>query len=511
MEIETKNIPTSISHDFSFDSSFIMDCVANEEYGDATLYLTLFKDIFRFDHNISEWYIWRENYWQLDKTGIHRYAMQNVINLYRSETGRQAELRLEAIEHKDKDAEKLHYSNYTALIKRIKDLQKHTRIKNVLEFAKSFRKGDSLDLTGDEWDLDPMIIGCKNCTISLVLGSERPGTQIDYIKKVVPTEYQGMSFPAPAWEQFISEIFSGDVSLTGYIQRLLGYAMTGHSFENITPILWGQGRNGKSTLLETLYFVLGELAGPIESEMLLKQRFAKNSGGPTSDIMALRGKRLVWANETDEGRRLSVGKLKWLTGGDTLTGRQPHAKRQISFKPSHTLFLLTNHKPSAPASDYALWKRIHLIPFNLSFVDNPKLENEKKADKELGKKLRAEAPGILAWLVKGCLSWQKEGLNPPQIVMDTTEAYRLEEDILGAYISDNCWLPEDVPGIAKESLKASLFYKNYEQWCHENGFRPFSSVIFGREMAKRFVKEKKEKSNYYLGVRLRVKYEEKTT
>jgi len=132
--------------------------------------------------------------------------------------------------------------------------------------------------------------------------------------------------------------------------------------------------------------------------------------------MALKGKRIVWASETGEGRHLNIGKVKWLTGEDTITARAPFAKRQITFSPTHTLFLLTNHKPHITADDYAIWQRVHLVPFNLSFIDEPKTEYERKRDPDLSKKLKEEASGILAWLVRGCLSWRIEGLNPPRIV-----------------------------------------------------------------------------------------------
>jgi putative DNA primase/helicase len=266
--------------------------------------------------------------------------------------------------------------------------------------------------------------------------------------------------------------------------------------EHIFPIFHGAGRNGKGTLLEVMAHVLGPYAGPTEAELILKQKMTRQSGGPTSDIIYLRGRRLIWISETDEGRRLNAGKVKWLSGGDTLTGRGNYDKRQISFRPSHKLILLTNHRPHADASDYALFQRLHLIPFNLSFVDEPQKKNERKSDKNLLEKLKAEASGILAWLVRGCLAWQKEGLNPPEAVRTATKTYQEEEDLIGQFISEKCTLGPCL------QVQAGTLYAAYQEWSAENGLKPIFSVKFGREMRNRF-DSYKDRNTFYTGVDLR--------
>jgi putative DNA primase/helicase len=195
--------------------------------------------------------------------------------------------------------------------------------------------------------------------------------------------------------------------------------------------------------------------------------------------MALREKRLVWASESEEGRKFNVGKLKWLTGGDTLTGRAPYGRKQITFKPTHKLFLLTNYKPQAPANDYALWARLHLIPFTLAFIDEPQKENERKADPNLLEKLKQEAPGILAWLVRGCMAWQQEGLKPPESVQAATRQYQQDEDIIGQFIIERC-----ITGTGKQ-VKGGDLYEAYKTWCDERGLEANKST-FGKEIKKRF-------------------------
>ena len=214
--------------------------------------------------------------------------------------------------------------------------------------------------------------------------------------------------------------------------------------------------------------------------------------------MALRGKRLVWSSEIEEGRRLNTGKLKWLTGGDTLTGRAPFGKRQVTFQPMHTLFLLTNHRPQAPANDYALWARLHLIPFTQAFVEHPvKGQNEFKADPNLLDKLKSEAPGILAWLVRGCLEWQRQGLNPPEAVKSATANYRKDEDLIGQFISEGC------VAMPHARVKAGELLEAYVKWCDEGGLKPLSRNKFANQMLDRFDRDDSGRFRIYMGIGLK--------
>ena len=364
------------------------------------------------------------------------------------------------------------------LLDRIRRLQTLSRKKNVLELAKVGTKG--LGITGQEWDLDPWIFACLNGILELKTGTFRPGKQQDFIQTVAPTEWKGLHEPAPTWENFQLAITDGDLDLIDFKQRLYGYCLTGETTHHIVPILEGPGRNGKGTEIETLKAVMGPYSGAVEAELILKQKFAKHSGGPTSDIMNLRGKRLVWVSETDEGRRLNAGKLKWLCGGDTLTGRGVYEKRQVDFRPTHKLLILTNHLPKADASDYALWARLIRIPYKISFVDDPSGPNERKADPALPGKIRSEAPGILAWMVRGCLAWQEKGLSPPETVKEATLKYREAEDILSQFVSERCVIGDQY------QVKAGHLFKEYQKWSEEMGLPSISGTKFGTEMKRRF-------------------------
>ena len=223
-----------------------------------------------------------------------------------------------------------------ALLKRIKNLQTLRRKKAVVQLAKI---GDgSLGISGEEWDRNHWALPVSNGVIDLKNGDFRSGVPADFFKSFAPTEWAGLNTPCSRWEKFLQEIFDEDAKLISFMHRLLGYSVTGLTVEHILLMLYGIGRNGKSTLIEIIGHVLGKISGQGDPELILKGSFNRISGAPPSDIMALRGRRLVWISETSEGNRLSPGRVKWLTGGDTLTGRGIREKHKTSFTPTHTLF-----------------------------------------------------------------------------------------------------------------------------------------------------------------------------
>ncbi len=476
----------------TLSSDAIIKALNSNEDGDARLYIELHRYRFCYDHAAGRWYKFTNHFWEEDVLDEATGSIEKVINLYGEEAQRQAWNRVKTEKAGQKNDAKKHEVIEAALLKRIRALQTKGRKENILFLARTGPA--SLGVTGQEWDRDPWLLGCLNGVIDLQTGEHRPGRPDDFIKTVAPTEWKGLNEPAPSWEKFLTEIFVGGGDLIDYLQRLFGYCITGRVTEHISPILWGKGRNGKGTLLETLGHVLGPYTGQIEAELILKQKFSKPSGGPSSDIMTLRGKRLVWVSETDEGRRLNTGKLKWLSGGDTLTGREVYGKRQTSFKPTHKLFLLTNHKPHANADDYALWKRISLIPFNLSFVSEPTLINERLADPTLPDRLKSVASGILAWLVRGCLDWQAEGLTPPQRVKAATEEYKQEEDTIRVFINECCQTG------ASLEVRAGNLYSCFKKWCEDTGIKPINGTVFGNQIKERFDSYPRRNRVFYVGL-----------
>jgi putative DNA primase/helicase len=260
---------------------------------------------------------------------------------------------------------------------------------------------------------------------------------------------------------------AGRRELIHFLQKAIGYSLTGNTQEQCFFILYGTGANGKSTLLDTLLALLGSYAKQAAPDVLLSKSIDRH---PT-ELADLMGARLVTAIETGEGRRLAENLVKQMTGGDRIKAR---FMRQdfFEFSPTFKLFLATNHKPQIRGTDYAIWRRIRLIPFTVTIP-------EEERDPTLPEKLRVELPGILAWAVRGCLAWQHEGLKPPAEVAHATEAYRTEMDVLAAFLADCCVVHRNA------RVKASELYHIYTQWCEDNGEHVENQRSFGMRLSER--------------------------
>lgn len=469
--------------------AFVRECFDANRLGDGTLFAALKKG--RFICNLSakdEWLKWSGHYWEID-TYNARFSegVEAVVAKYHDELERVTEEIKKAREADNKDLVGISEKRRDALKARIKSLRDVGADKCI---TWATRTGDCLGIRGEEFDRNPWLLACKNGVIELRTGRFRPGRPDDYITKAAPHEWAGTDAPAPMFENFLDAVFEGNAELIGFVQRFFGYGLAGVVTTHAFAILYGEGgRNGKGTLVETLQYVLGPLAGPIQSEMLLDQKAARSSSGPSPDIMSLKGLRIALASETDEGRRFSASKIKWLSGGDMLTGRSPHDKYETRFEPTHLLCLLTNNLPHAPSEDLAFWDRMHLIPFNVRFVLAPKEPNERLRVEGLIDKLKDEAPGILAWLVRGCIEWQRQGLNPPDVVKSATAQYQFREDDLGNFILDCCEPKEITTEDSREQYKVvySAFAHWYENSIGDKKFCP-KKKKFSQLMEKRFKK-----------------------
>lgn len=475
-------------------SKDILAALKGNEDGDGWLLVNLQRNKFCYDHSSNQWFRWSGNYWEKDRIEEVLASIDSVVDAYAEEVKRQLAARINATKNGDEKGASKAEKFEKELLTRIHNLQTLHRKKNILRLATAGE--NSLGISGDEWDVDPMLLACKNGVIDLKTGEFRPGRPDDYIKTYAPSRWKGLECPAPAWEQFLLEIFDGEKELVDFMQRLLGYSISGLSVEHIMSILYGEGRNGKGTLIEVMNKVLGDLQGPIQAEMLLSQLRTRSSAAPSPDIMALRGRRIAWASETEEGRKMDIGKMKWLVGGDSLVGRNVYGKDEIEFDPTHTIFLLTNHKPQISAEDYAAWERVHLIPFLLSFIDEPHKSNERKSDKFLKDKLLVESSGILAWLMRGFLSWQENGLNPPEIIKQATKEYQEEEDVIGHFLNERCDFDPE------QRVQANPLYQSYKAWCDFGGHTPLSGTKFGKRLGKKFDKVYDGRV-YYKGINLK--------
>ena len=419
----------------SFSSEEVLAALNDNEAGDARLLKAVMKDCFVLDAKRKLFFRFENGYWKKD---LENESLAFAGCLLRETYGKEA-IRQYAIATDpgtDEEAKKTALQMHSLLHRRMDRVNSLHRMENTLKLAATGLKG--LVITGDEWNANPWSIQAQDTVIDLKTGASRSGLPRDYINKAAPTKWNGLDEPAETWAAFMASVFDGDESLVNYVQRVLGAALVGKPSQQEFYIFWGEGRNGKGTMLETLKEILGEgLAGPIRSEMVMDSKQAGNNG-PNPELLDLQGKRIVWASETKDGQRLNAEKVKLFTGGDTLSSRYNYSNDVITFKPTHTLFMLTNNKPRISAGDTAVWDRLRLVPFLMRFVDSPTAANERQKDIELQEKLLNEASGILAWLVRGCLDWLENGLNPPQAVTDSGEEYRMDEDPVQQFVNERC-------------------------------------------------------------------------
>jgi putative DNA primase/helicase len=413
------------------------------DLGNAERFVAHHGEDVRYCYPWRKWLVWTGARWERDEAGlVHRLAKETVRGIYR-----------EAAAAEDEDRRK-------ALAKHAAASESEARIRAMVELAKS-----EVPISPDELDADPWLLNVQNGTINLRTGELREHRREDLITKLAPVEYDPGA-TAPTWEAFLERVLPGK-ELRAFVQRAVGYSATGDTSEQCMFIHHGPGANGKSTFQETVAAALGDYAMRTPTETLL----VKRSGGVPNDVARLKGARFVAASETEEGRRLAESLVKDLTGQDTISARFMWAE-WFDFKPTHALHLSTNHKPEIRGTDAAIWRRIRLIPWAVTI---PPAEQDRK----LAEKLRDELPGILAYIVRGCSAWLREGLKAPEVVRQATQAYQAEMDVLAAFLADCCLRDQD------ESAFAGELWGAWKRWCDESGEQAGTQKRFGGRLAER--------------------------
>jgi putative DNA primase/helicase len=376
------------------------------------------------------------------------------------------------------------------------------RINAMLDLARS---EPGVPILPHQFDRDPWLFNCRNGTLDLRAGELREHRREDYITALCPTDYCPDA-PCREWERFLGAVFPDaedepDHGLILFVQRLLGRCLSGDTSEQVLPIFWGGGANGKSTLVNAVLDTIGgDYAMKANTDLLMASRGERH---PT-ELAQLFGKRLVVASETQEGRRLNESLVKELTGGEPIRARRMR-EDFWQFSPTHKVLLLTNHKPRVVGDDEAIWRRLRLVPFSATFWDaddpgkDPSLLPEnRRQDKRLGEKLAAEREGILAWLVRGCLDWRRDGLTLPEQVKVATREYRQDEDVIKLWLAENC-----LTGRSDYRCRASALYTNYRAWCERAGEHPLKQKSFGAVMTDRGFGRETSNGTWYLGLTLR--------
>lgn len=420
------------------------------DLGNARRFVRRYADAVRYVAPWRQpWLIWDDHRWAPDETGeIARFGKTVIRELYK-----------EALNEPDADkGEKI--------AKHAHGCETAGRLNSMLELASTEPEIASV---ADVFDADPWALNVENGVVDLRTGERRAHRREELMTKLAPVAHKA-SAKAPLWRAFLRDITDGDGDLERYLQRAVGYSLTGVTTEHCLFFCFGSGRNGKSTFLETIREMLGDYSQQADFSTFLQRR----GEGPRNDIARMRGMRFITAVEASGARSFDEEILKQLTGGDRITARRLY-EESFEFVPTHKLFLAANHKPRIDQQTEAMWDRIRLIPFT-TYVP------PERRDKDLKIKLAAELPGILNWAIEGCLEWQQHGLVEPEAVIKATRSYREEEDLVGEFIEAACVLSP-----AGWTRTSDLFQAFTNWWRETRGLvaRPPSPQWFGRSVAER--------------------------
>lgn len=447
VKLTAKDATDLIEQDQKIEPSITQDGIARQ-------FAERYSGRLRFCHDAGRWYEWTGTHWIQDKTDA---AFQFVRLLAReiSETG---------------DA------------KIVKQVRQVAFARGVETFARS---DPALAVTAASWDKNRFLLGTPAGTVDLTTGKRRDGLPDEGITKVTavaPAE----TGDCPLFQHFLLEATGGDRDLVKFLQQWFGYCLTGDIREHALLFGYGPGGNGKGVLLNTIVGIMGDYAVVAPADT-----FTASIGDrhPT-DVAMLRGARLVAASETEKGRKWAESRIKQLTGGDPVTAR--FMRRDFfTFQPEFKLFIVGNHEPTLDTVDDAARRRINIVPF---------LHRPEHTDMELTDKLRQEWPGILRWMIDGCVDWQFSGLSRPQCVLDATADYFDEQDLFGQWLSDRCEV-----SVGNERLFATSAGL-YQSWCHYSnsaGEKPGSQKAFAALLKKRKLSEARTKSaRGFVGIRL---------
>ena len=433
------------------------------DLGFAERFTDTYQDDIRFVHAWDSWVIWDGVRWYRDGSGAIRLLVHDLTK----------EMCKQAAEYSNPDKRT---AEFAFAIK----CESNKALTAMLAHAKSMNAASPEEFDRNEW-----LLNCPNGTIDLRTRELYKAKREDMITQLCPTEYDPTAM-WPTFARFLERIIP-DEEVRDFLQRAAGYSITGRVTEHCLIFAHGpKGRNGKGTLMRMIMHVLGtDIAVEGTPNLLITK---KNEPHP-AEIADLRGKRFVSIQETDSGGRLAEGLVKRLTGGDILKARLM-GENWSQFEPTHHIWLASNHEPVISEQDWAIWSRFRKVNFGQRIPD-------EEIDQALPDKLKAEAKGILNWMVDGCWIWQQEKLNPPKSVIIATDDYKKRSDVLAAFLADTCtldpWEKED----------AARLFEAYKEWCKGSGERPKKKGEFTEKMAQKgFSRKVIHGSNFWVGLNI---------
>jgi len=438
----------------------------NTDTGNARRLVGLHQGLMRYCSDFGKWLVWKDGYWKVDYEGIiQKYVLRTISSMVIEASAMGS----------DRDK--------TALWKWALKSQSYFNIKSMVAIAKEL---EGIPIRQEALDTDPYLLTCTNGTLDLESGKFQEHDANNLITKTTAVAYDPAA-TCPRWEQFLREILPDD-SMQEFMQRAVGYSLSGDVSARAFFILHGSGKNGKSTFLNTIQHLMKDYATSTPTSTLKVK--GRNSGDSIpNDLACLRGSRLVTAYESGKSMSLDEGKIKQLSGGDPISARFLRAEF-FTYTPVFKLWLSTNNRPIIRGTDAAIWDRVHLCPFNVRVGDNDLVE-----DPRLREALYEELPGILNWGVEGFKWFQKDGLGIAFQVLEAVDKYREDMDTLAVFIETNYTI--DVLG----RVQTSVVYEDYRTWCKDNGeYHMSTSWLKGELESRGFRYEHSRDARYFLGI-----------
>lgn len=436
--------------------------------GNAHRLYDRFGNILKYSYNRKKWYFWTGKKWTLDEAGEVKKLADDICD----------DLKREAWNIQDEDLQEaaLKFAKRTA-----GSSAKEAMIKECQHLF-------DIPASPEDFDAYSDFLNCQNGVVNLRNGELMPHDSSLMLSKICNAEYDVKKGKPELWLKFLDDVTNHDKGLQEYIQRCVGYSLSGSIQEQCAYFLYGMGNNGKSTFLDTIADLLGDYAANTQPDTLMLQgKLGSSGGGANTEIARLKSARFVTSEEPTEGVRLNEGLLKQLTGGSKVTCRFLYGD-EFEYTPEFKIWVATNHKPVVRGTDVGIWRRIKLIPFE---VNIPK----EKVDKNLKYKLREEFPQILAWAVEGCMKWQKYGLEEPACVAEATKEYKAEMDLIAGFVEQCIVIDYD----SDMQFMSSELFSIYNAWARVNNEWEMSSKRFGMEIMKKIPERKKTAKGIFYG------------
>ena len=454
------------------DDKFVKQCLDANERGDAVLYASINKGKYLYNTtpDKGEWYMWDGHVWAVDRTRRCWDAVESCALEY-EQRARDLDkvIDAEGITKERGKATPWQIAMRDKYMSRIDRLRGVTGIGKVLDLAPVVAPEMACQET--DFDQKQWMLPCANGVIDLQSGALTSGRPADRLFRRIGVRYDPTADYAD-WHAFVVEV-CGSEEVARFIQRSLGYALTGFSLEQFVWIFLGPGRNGKGVL----FGIIGEILGPyyheINPAMIVEQRNEPGPSATSEHLVSLLAKRLIVGAEVSKGKRVDEAAIKRLTGEDKITCR-PNFKAEMSFYPTHTLMLHLNTLMHGLTRDFALTQRLLLVDFPWMYVENPAEEAKKnkpnahrfrQKDKNLKAKFKQQLPSILRWMVEGCLAWQQQGINPPDAVLAAVDKLAKENDYMAQFAEDCLDYHPDIPGTR---IPCSEVYNAFCWWWSEN-------------------------------------------